>query len=393
MKYRSFGKLEWQASALGFGCMRFPTTDGIAGSDQIDEKEARRMLYRAIEGGVNYLDTAYPYHREQSEKFLGRALQGGWREQVRLATKLPQWLVDEPAKFDLLLNEQLDRLQTDHIDFYLIHALDKNSWKKMDEFDVLRWAEKRLAGGSIARLGFSFHDDFDAFKTIVDAYDWDFCQIQYNYMDIENQAGIQGLHYAAQKGLAVVVMEPLLGGRLAVHPPAEVQTIWDSAPVKRTPADWALQWLWHQPEVSLVLSGMSTMQQVEENLISASASKVGSLSATDEAIVARVRETFNQMCLVACTSCQYCQPCPSELNIPLMFELYNSGHMYGVLEEVRKDYAHYIPKGQRADQCARCRECEDKCPQHLPICDLLEDVHRVLGTEMAYPVRIKKPSF
>lgn len=384
MKYRPFGKLDWQASALGFGCMRFPTTDGVQGSDQIDEKEAARMLYRAIDGGVNYLDTAYSYHREQSEKFLGRALQDGWREKVRLATKLPQWLVDDPSKFDLLLNEQLERLQTDHIDFYLIHALDKHSWKKMNDFDVLRWAEKRMAGGSLGHLGFSFHDDFDAFKTIVDAYDWDFCQIQYNYMDIENQAGMKGLRYAAHQGLAVVVMEPLLGGRLAVQPPAEVQTIWDTAPVKRTPADWALQWLWNQPEVSLVLSGMSTMQQVEENLVSASVSEVGKLSAQEAAIVTQVRETFNRMCLVACTGCQYCQPCPSGLNIPLMFDLYNSGYIYGVVEEVRRAYAGFIPESQRADRCARCRECEEKCPQRLPICDLLEDVDRVLGQGMAY---------
>jgi uncharacterized protein len=385
MKYRSFGKLDWQASALGFGVMRMPTIDGVPGSDQIDEQEGARMIYSAIEGGVNYLDTAYPYHRGESEKFLGRILQHGWREKVRLATKLPQWLVDDPAKFDQLLDEQLERLNTAYIDFYLIHALDKKSWKKMEGFDVLRWAEKRRSDGSIGHIGFSFHDDYEAFKTIVDAYDWDFCQIQYNYMDIENQAGVEGLRYAAQKGLAVVIMEPLLGGRLAVKPPPEVQAVWDQAPIKRTPADWALQWLWNQPEVSLVLSGMSTMQQVEENLASASRSGVSSLNAEDEAVVDKVRQTFNQLCLVACTSCQYCQPCPNDVNIPLMFELYNAGHMYGVLEEIRKAYQGRIPKNMLADQCTKCRECEDKCPQHLPICDLLEDVDRVLAKGMPYP--------
>jgi uncharacterized protein len=385
MKYRSFGKLDWQASALGFGVMRMPTIDGVPGSDQIDEQEGARMIYSAIEGGVNYLDTAYPYHRGESEKFLGRILQHGWREKVRLATKLPQWLVDDPAKFDQLLDEQLERLNTAYIDFYLIHALDKKSWKKMEGFDVLRWAEKRRSDGSIGQIGFSFHDDYEAFKTIVDAYDWDFCQIQYNYMDIENQAGVEGLRYAAQKGLAVVIMEPLLGGRLAVKPPPEVQAVWDQAPIKRTPADWALQWLWNQPEVSLVLSGMSTMQQVEENLASASRSGVSSLNAEDEAVVDKVRQTFNQLCLVACTSCQYCQPCPNDVNIPLMFELYNAGHMYGVLEEIRKAYQGRIPKNMLADQCTKCRECEDKCPQHLPICDLLEDVDRVLAKGMPYP--------
>jgi uncharacterized protein len=384
MKFRPFGKLDWQVSALGFGCMRFPTTDGVPGSDQIDEPEASRMLYHAIEQGVNYLDTAYPYHRMASEKFLGRALQGGWREKIRLATKMPQWMVDEPAKFDQLFDEQLERLNTDHIDFYLIHALDKNSWKKMEGFNVLEWAEKRMAEGSIRHLGFSFHDDHDAFKTIVDAYDWDFCQIQYNYMDIENQAGVKGLRYAAAKDIAVVIMEPLLGGKLAAKPPEEVQKLWDQAPVKRSPADWALQWLWNQPEVATVLSGMSTLQQVEENLASASISGVGSLSSQEEALVDKVRATFNQLCLISCTSCQYCQPCPNEVNIPLMFELYNAGHMYGVLEEVRKAYQGRIPKNMLADQCTKCRECEDKCPQHLPICDLLEDVDRVLAQGMPY---------
>jgi uncharacterized protein len=384
MKYRPFGKLDWQVSALGFGCMRFPTTDGVPGGEQIDEPEASHMLYHAIEQGVNYLDTAYPYHRMASEKFLGRALQGGWREKIRLATKMPQWMVDEPAKFDQLFNEQLERLNTDHIDFYLIHALDKKSWKKMEGFNVLEWAEKRRAEGSIRYLGFSFHDDHDAFKTIVDAYDWDFCQIQYNYMDIENQAGVKGLHYAAAKDIAVVIMEPLLGGKLAAKPPEEVQSLWDQAPVKRSPADWALQWLWNQPEVATVLSGMSTLPQVEENLASASVSGVGSLSSQEEALVEEVRATFNQLCLISCTSCQYCQPCPNEVNIPLMFELYNAGHMYGVLEEVRKAYQGRIPKKMLADQCTKCRECEDKCPQHLPICDLLEDVDRVLAQGLPY---------
>jgi uncharacterized protein len=384
MKYRPFGKLDWQVSALGFGCMRLPTTDGVPGSDQIDEKEAANMIYHAIEQGVNYLDTAYPYHRMESEKFLGRALQGGWREKVRLATKLPQWMVDEPAKFDVYFKEQLERLKTDHIDFYLIHSLDKKSWAKMDGFNVLEWAEKRLAEGSIGHLGFSFHDDYEAFKTIVDAYHWDFCQIQYNYMDIENQAGTKGLQYAAQKDIAVIVMEPLLGGKLAVKPPAEVQAIWNQAAVKRPPADWALQWLWNQPEVTLVLSGMTTMQHVEENVVSASVSGVGSLSDEETALIEQVRETFNQLCLIDCTSCQYCQPCPNEVNIPLMFELYNSGHMYGVLEEVRKAYQNRIPKKMLADQCTQCRECEEKCPQHLAICDLLEDVDRVLAKGMPY---------
>lgn len=384
MQYRRFGQLDWQASALGFGCMRLPTTDGVPGSDHIDEVEASRMIYHAIDHGVNYIDTAYPYHRQESEKFLGRALKGGWREKIHLATKLPQWLVDSPAKFDELLDEQLKRLQTDHIDFYLVHALNNDAWTKMEQFDVLSWAEKRQAQGDIRHLGFSFHDNYDAFQRIVDAYHWAFCQIQYNYMDIENQAGLRGLQYAASKGMAVVIMEPLLGGRLAANPPAPVQQVWEQSPERRTPADWALQWLWNQPEVSVVLSGMSTMPQVEQNLDSAAKSGVGTLTEQELALVDQVRETYQSLSVVSCTGCQYCQPCPNDINIPAMFEMYNNGHMYGVLEDVRKAYAERFPPEKRADQCAKCHECEEKCPQHLAITDLLEDVDLVLSHGKSY---------
>lgn len=383
MQYRSFGSLDWKVSALGFGCMRFPTTDGTRGGASIDKEEASRMLYYAIENGVNYLDTAYPYHRQQSEVFLGEALKGGWREKVRLATKMPHWLMTGPDQFDTFFNEQLQKLQTEYVDFYLLHGLDKNSWQKLQQWDVFTWAEKRITEGRIRYLGFSFHDDLDTFKKIVDGYDWTFCQIQYNYMDIEEQAGTAGLRYAASKGLAVVIMEPLLGGKLAATQP-EVQAIWDAAPVKRSPAEWALQWLWNQPEVSVVLSGMSTMQQVQENITAADRSGIGLLTADELAIVDKVRETYRKLCLVACTGCQYCQPCPNEINIPLLFELYNSGHMYGVLDEVRRAYRDWVPPEKRADQCAHCHECEDKCPQHLPVCDLLEKVDLVLSGSKTY---------
>ena len=349
----------------------------------IDEKAAAQMLYEAIEGGVNYIDTAYAYHQQQSEPFLGRALQGGWREKVRIATKMPHWMMSGPEHFDQYFDEQLHRLQTDHIDFYLLHGLDKRSWEKVKGWDVFSWAEKRIAEGRIHHLGFSFHDDFETFKTIVDSYDWSFCQIQYNYMDIEEQAGTRGLKYAAQKGLGVVVMEPLLGGRLAVSQ-ADVRKIWDHSPIKRRAVDWALQWLWSQPEVSVVLSGMSSVKQVKENLQYASKSEPGLLTASELAVVDNVREAYRKLCLVSCTGCQYCQPCPNDLNIPLMFELYNAGHMYGVLKQVRQAYAHWIPPEKRADQCAKCQECETKCPQHLPICDLLEQVDLVFTQDKTY---------
>ncbi len=376
MQYRKFGKLDWQVSALGFGCMRLPTVEGK--SENIDEPEATRMLRYAIDHGVNYVDTAYGYHGGNSERVVGRALKDGYREKVRLATKLPCWLVKTAEDFDRLLDEQLGKLQTDHIDFYLLHALNRESWHKMRDLGVREWAQKPLGDGRVRYLGFSFHDDFDAFKEIVDAYDWTFCQIQYNYMDVENQAGTKGLQYAAAKGMAVVIMEPLLGGRL-VNPPQPIQALWDGAPVRRSPADWALQWLWSQPEVSVVLSGMSTMQQVEENLASASASGVGTLSEADLALIAQVRERYKALCPIPCTGCGYCMPCPNGVDIPRNFEVYNQGVMYDKAEHSREEYNHWIPQEARASACIQCRECEDKCPQHILISEWMPIVHEVLG--------------
>ena len=239
MNYRQFGRLDWKTSALGFGCMRLPNEGE---HENIDEAEATRMIRYAIDHGVNYIDTAYPYHGGNSEPFVGRVLQDGYREKVRLATKLPCWKIEEREDFDTYLNEQLERLQTEHIDFYLLHALREASWHKLHDLGVLAWAEGAEADGRIGHLGFSFHDEYDVFQEIVDAYDWTFCQIQYNYMDLETQAGTRGLKYAASKGLAVVIMEPLLGGRL-VDPPEPVQEIWSEADQSRSPADWALQWM------------------------------------------------------------------------------------------------------------------------------------------------------
>jgi predicted aldo/keto reductase-like oxidoreductase len=382
MQYRTFGKLDWKVSALGFGCMRLPTIGGE--NANIDEPEATRMVHYAIDRGLNYVDTAYPYHGENSERFVGRALKGGYREKARLATKMPCWKVETAEDFDLLLNEQLEKLQDEHIDFYLLHALNKERWTKVRDLGVREWAERAIADGRIGYIGFSFHDDYDAFQTIIDEYDgWTFCQIQHNFIDIENQAGTKGLRYAASKGLAVVIMEPILGGRL-VDPPDPIQQIWGGAAKKRTPADWALQWLWNQPEVSVVLSGMSAMQHVEENVASAEVSGVGTLTEEELALFDQVRKKYQELCPIPCTKCGYCMPCPNGVDIPRNFAVYNEGVMYDKPDRAREEYNNWMPEEKRASACIQCRECEEKCPQSIVISEWMPIVHEVLGEGKPY---------
>ena len=379
MQYRTFGKLEWRPSALGVGAMRLPVIDND--SAQIDAPEATRMVRYAIDHGVNYVDTAYPYHRGSSEPFLGRALQDGYRERVKLATKMPCWKVEAYADFDKYLNEQLENLQTEHIDFYLLHALNKKTWDNMVALKVFDWAEGALADGRIKHLGFSFHDKYEVFQEIVDGYDaWCFCQIQYNYMDEEHQAGTRGLKYAADKGLAVVIMEPIRGGQLAGKPPDAVQELWDQAPRQRTPAEWALQWVWDHPEVSLLLSGMSAMEHVTENIASACNSGPGTLSDKEKALIDQVRDTYRELCPVPCTGCEYCMPCPNDVNIPEVLKVYNEALMYNDVDLGRRHYA-WIKEEQRADQCIACGECEEKCPQGISIIEWLEKADQLLSVK------------
>jgi predicted aldo/keto reductase-like oxidoreductase len=379
VQYRTFGQLDWKPSALGFGAMRLPRIDNDPG--QIDESEATRMIHYAIDHGVNYVDTAYPYHRETSETFLGRALQDGYRERIKLATKMPCWKVEEFEDFDRLLEEQLGKLQTDHIDFYLLHALDAKSWPKVRDQGVLRWAEGTLTDGRIGHLGFSFHDKVEVFQEIVDATDlWTLCQIQHNFMDVDYQAGTKGLRYAAGKGLAVVIMEPLRGGMLTQHVPPSVQQIWDGAPVRRTPADFALQWLWNQPEISLVLSGMSAMEHVVENVESADRSGSGTMSEGELAVIAQVREQYEALCAIPCTACEYCLPCSSGVNIPGIFEIYNDMLMYGD-EGLAQMFYSWLDEKERANLCIECGECLEKCPQRIEIPEWLAKAHELLHQE------------
>ena len=380
MRFRKFGRLDWDVSALGFGAMRLPILDDK--HDQIDEGEATRMVRRAIDHGVNYVDTAYPYHGGESERFLGRALQDGYRERIRLATKMPCWNVETADDFDRILDEQLQKLQTERIDFYLLHSLGGRNWPKVRDLGVVRWAEGAIADGRIGYLGFSFHDEYRVFQEIVDATDlWTFCQIQYNFMDVDYQAGTKGLRYAAGKGLAVVVMEPIRGGKLAKKVPPAVQRIWDSAARPRTPAEWCLQWVWNQPEVSVVLSGMSSVEQVEQNVESADRSGPGTLSAEELALFDRVRAKYEELCPIPCTDCRYCLPCPSGVNIPRIFEIYADLMMYGEDGWANWAYNIALDEENRADQCIECGECLEKCPQSIEIPDWLAKAHEVLRRE------------
>ena len=295
MQYRSFGQLDWQVSALGFGCARFPTVDDKPFSPQIREEEAIAMLHYAIDHGVNYIDTAYGYHEGNSEPLVGRALQGGRREKVRLATKNPIWLLERGEDFYKYLSEQLGKLQTDHVDFYLLHGLDTKNWQKVKQLDLLSHAERAIADGRIRHLGFSFHDKFEVFQEIIDGYGkWTFCQFIYNFLDTEKEAGTRGLEYAASKGLAIVVMEPVQGGKIA-QPPQAVQDVWSGAAGGRTPSALALQWVWDHPEVAVALSGMSSMQQVEENVACADAANTTPLTEDEQALIRRIRQAYEEL--------------------------------------------------------------------------------------------------
>jgi uncharacterized protein len=363
MRYRKFGSLGFECSALGFGILRMPIKDSRG---DIDYPEATRILRHAIDNGVNYVDTAYPYHDGNSETFLGEALKDGYREKVKLATKLPVREVGEPADLDRIFNEQIKNLQTDHIDMYLLHDLNRACWETVKKLDILSWAEGLKRNGKIKHLGFSFHDDYEVFEDIIHGYDkWEFVLIQYNYVNEEHQAGTKGLKLAASRGLPVIIMEPLLGGGLADLPDA-VRGLLDSAVTKRTPVDWSLQWLWSKPEVTVVLSGMSTMEQVNENLVSADNSAIGLLSEQDNSLLRAAKEAFEQLRPIPCTSCQYCMPCPVGVEIPWNLDLYNRSSMYNTLGRQTYQY-NDADEGSRASACIACRECEEKCPQHIKI--------------------------
>lgn len=376
MKYREFGKCDFKVSVLGFGCMRLPIIN--ADEQQIDLEKAIPLIRYAIDNGVNYIDTAYPYHKGSSEIVVGKALKDGYREKVKLATKLPTWLTNSYEDFDKYLNEQLEKLQTDHIDMYLLHSLDKEGWDKLLELNIFKFIESALSDGRIKQIGFSFHDKLDTFKEIVDAYNWDFCQIQYNFLDDNYQAGTEGLEYAANKGMAIVVMEPLKGGRLSKTPPISVKELWRKTEVDKTPAEWALRWVWNHPEVTTVLSGMNSMEQIIENIKTAETALPNSLSEKDLALINNVKSQYNELIKVQCTACGYCMPCPTGVDIPRNFAILNEASMYNEYDIQSHIYNNDLTLKQRAVSCVECGKCETLCPQHLEIRKHLKEVNEVM---------------
>ena len=385
-----------ELSILGFGCMRLASKpDG-----SIDEERAARQVRYAVDHGVNYVDTAWPYHGGQSEPFVGRALADGYRDRVKLATKLPSWLIESREDMDRYLGAQLAKLRTDHIDYYLVHALVGDLWDKVEALGVADFLDRARADGRIRNAGFSFHGAGQDFRRIVDACDWDFCQIQYNFLDEENQAGTAGLEYAASKGLGVIIMEPLRGGNLTKTLPPAIQEIWDKAPVKRTPAEWALRWVWNHPEVTVVLSGMNEETHINENLRVADQAFPHSLTEAELDLVKRVERKYREILKVACTGCRYCMPCPSGVNIPLCFEEYSNLHLVDNPEEEKFMYAARlggavsIGEPEFASLCVQCGECVEKCPQHLDIPTILESVVEELeGPDLEKRVAMAKEVF
>lgn len=380
MQYRKFEKLGFECSAFGVGCMRLPlqvNPDGTKSSENIDEQEAIKMIRHAIDNGVNYIDTAYGYHGGNSERLVGKALKDGYRDKVKLATKLPVWLANSYEDFDRLLNEQLEKLQTDHVDFYLLHALHKESWEKVRDMGVLGFLDKAVEDGRIKHPGFSFHDELPVFKDIIDSYDWKMCQIQLNMLDDNYQAGVEGMKYAGSKGIPVVVMEPLRGGKLAAVS-QDIKDIWNESEVKRTPVEWAFRWLYNFPEVAVILSGVSTMEQLEDNLRIFGSAAANCMTEQEMSLVKKVKAVYDSKIKVGCTGCEYCLPCPNGVSIPEIFSLYNESSIFGGKEGYQKRYKKLAMDDKDATKCIECGNCESACPQSLQIIEQLKEANEVL---------------
>lgn len=384
MQYRTMPRSEDKLSVLGYGCMRLPTKIGGPASSLIEKEKAKSQILSAIDAGVNYLDTAFPYHMGASESFLGEhILTDGYREKVYIATKLPCFIINKADAIEDTFKKQLNKLRVEYIDYYLLHSLDGNSWDKMKSLGIIDFMDRIRKDKKVRHMGFSFHGRKEDFMRIVDEYDWDFCQIQYNIIDEHFQAGIEGLDYAHSKGMGVIIMEPLRGGSLVGKIPGEVQEIYDSAEIKRSPADWALRWIWNHPAVTMILSGMNNDDHIKENLQIAEESLPEGMSEDDVRIINRVRDKYNELLQVGCTGCAYCMPCPVGIDIPAAFKNLNNYHMFSKFES-RMYHMAYMGvqtsdgKAHWTSTCINCGKCETKCPQNIPVRKSFKQVQKDL---------------
>jgi predicted aldo/keto reductase-like oxidoreductase len=378
MKYRRFGKLDLEVSVLGFGVMRLPLIDDDPA--HINEAESIKMIRYAIDHGVNYLDLGYPCDLSQQEyltRLISQALQGGYRGKIKVAASLPSFLINSSPDFDRYLNAQLKWLQIDRIDFYILGGLNRETWPGLQELDILRRAEKAIGDKRIDKLGFSFHDDFQTLRSILGAYDnWALCQFQYSYMDVDHHPGVGGLKYAADNGLAVVITEPLKGGRLTKELPKSVARVWAGASQKRTLAEWGLRWVWNHPEVSTVVCDMSTMEQVAENVALADSAEPDGLTVQEQVLISRVRDAYRKLRPVPCTTCRGCMPCPQGIDVPRIFELYNDAIMYG---DIKIPRSLYRLEQHDIDSCNECGACVKACGREIAILDWLKPAHQLLA--------------
>ncbi len=374
-----------ELSILGFGCMRFPMK-----GNSIDEEKTTSLIRTAIEKGINYFDTAYPYHGGKSEVMLGKALEGGYRERIMIADKLPHYLVGSLERAKKIFDTQLSRLNTDYIDYYLIHMLsDCTGFERLEKLGVMSWLEDLKKQGIIKNLGFSFHGSKKDFEELVTAYPWDLCQIQYNYLDENNQATRSGLDLAHSMGLPVIIMEPLRGGQLVNNLPKEVIKEFGDYKIDRSPAEWSLRWIWNHPEVTLILSGMNEFSQLDENIATASTAESGSLTSEEMKIYDRVKKIILEKTKVPCTGCAYCMPCPAGVNIPQCFTAYNDKYLLGA-RGIRFNYMMNLGGGAKkpafASLCIDCGKCEKHCPQHIEIRKELKNVKKELEGSFFKPV-------
>jgi uncharacterized protein len=365
MLYRELGVTGVKLSILGFGCMRLPVKNGDNG--QVDMDLAVPLIRTAIDNGINYLDTGYPYHGGQSELAVSKAIKDGYRDKVFIADKLPIWMVENRKDMDHYLDEQLSRLDIDCIDFYLLHTVKENYWENLISNGVLEFLDDAIADGKIKHTGFSYHGELELFFDVIDSYNWDMCQVQYNIVDQNYQAGREGIRYAAANDVGVVVMEPLRGGSLTRNVPEEVQEIWDESTLKRDPAEWALRFVWDLDDVDVVLSGMNTIEELKQNIKTANHGYSNSLNSEDKEIIREVKSVYNQRKQYNCTQCGYCIPCPEGVDIPANLLYLNNAYMFQDNDNAKMNYYMAVKEENRAFNCTECGECEKICPQMVPI--------------------------